>query len=103
MFDVYFRKLLWIYCPEFGEMTEQTDLRAKQQLQVLRSLRHYLWTHSRGHHTINRLEESGVERGKRWTMFLKGTRKSHRSERRGEAHVGFQGRVNTILNLAELI
>ena len=30
---------------------------------VLRSLRHYLQAQSQGHHTIDRLEERGVERG----------------------------------------
>ena len=31
--------------------------------EVLRSLRHYLSAQSQGHHTIDRLEERGVERG----------------------------------------
>ena len=31
--------------------------------QVLRSLRHNLRAQSQGHHTIDRLEERGVERG----------------------------------------
>ena len=51
-------------------MTEQIDWQAKQPSQVflgrsevLRSLRHYLRAQSQGHHTINRLEERGVERG----------------------------------------
>ena len=29
--------------------------------EVLRSLEHYLWAQSQGHHTIDRLEERGVE------------------------------------------
>ena len=40
-------------------------LRASEMLrkpEVLRSLRHYLWAQSQGHHTTDRLEESGVER-----------------------------------------
>ena len=31
--------------------------------EVLRSLRHYLQAQSQGHHTIDRLEERGVEKG----------------------------------------
>ena len=31
--------------------------------EVVRSLRHYLRAQSQGHHTIDRLEERGVERG----------------------------------------
>ena len=31
--------------------------------EVLRSLRHYLRAQSKGHHTFDRLEERGVERG----------------------------------------
>ena len=31
--------------------------------EVLRSLRHYLWAQSQGHHTIDHLEERGMERG----------------------------------------
>ena len=54
-------------------MTQQIDLRAKQpsllgglrlgRSKVLRSLRHYLRAQSQGLHTIDRLEEIGVERG----------------------------------------
>ena len=31
--------------------------------EVLRNSRHYLWVHSQGHHTLNRLEERGMGRG----------------------------------------
>ena len=40
--------------------------------QVLRSLRHYLRAQSQGHHTIDRLEERGVERGSSRRSSLKG-------------------------------
>ena len=56
------------------------------------------------HHTIDRLEEIGVKRGKCWTMFLERTREGHGqsgehrncfkgnveeiSKRRGGAHIG---------------
>ena len=38
---------------------------------VLRSLRPYLWAQSRGHHTIDRLEERGVDRGSARRSSLK--------------------------------
>ena len=38
--------------------------------EVLRSSRHYLWAQSRGHHTINRLEERDVKTGsQRWSSM----------------------------------
>ena len=40
--------------------------------EVLRSLRHYLREQSQGHHTIDRLEERGVERGSARQSALKG-------------------------------
>ena len=58
---------------ESKEMTEQTDWRDWKTpiagglrlglSEVLRSLRHYLRAQSQGHHTVDRLEERGVERG----------------------------------------
>ena len=47
--------------------------------EVLRSLRHYLRAQSQPHHTIDRLEERGVERGSaRRSSVLKRTREGHR-------------------------
>ena len=40
--------------------------------EVLRSLRHYLRAQSQGHHTVDRLEERGVERGSARRSSLKG-------------------------------
>ena len=40
--------------------------------EVLRSLRHQLQAQSQGHHTIDRLEERGVERGSSRRSSLKG-------------------------------
>ena len=40
--------------------------------EVLRSLGHYLRAQSQGHHTIDRLEEIGVERGNARRSSLKG-------------------------------
>ena len=39
---------------------------------MMRSLKHYLRTQSQGHHTIDRLEERGVERGSARRSSLKG-------------------------------
>ena len=72
---------------------------------------------SQGHHTIDHLEERGMERGSaRWSS-LKG-REGHRQsdkrwnhfkgnvgetcERRGGAHVGFSERIHAVLNWTEL-
>ena len=81
---------------------------------VLRSLRHYLRAQIQGHHTIDRLEEKGVERGSARRSSLKGRERAivsqtnigtvfqgnvgETSERRGEAHMGFSERLDTILN-----
>ena len=80
---------------------------------VLKSLRHYLRAQSQGHHTVDSLEERGVERG-----FLERTRAGHResdehwigfkgdvgetSERCGGAHMDFFESMDTILNRTEL-
>ena len=67
----------------------------------------------RPYHTIDCLEERGVERRKRETIFLERTREGHRqadehwnrfkgnvgetSERPDGAHMGFSERMDTIL------
>ena len=82
--------------------------------EVLRRLRHYLRTQSQGHHTIDRLEEKGVERGSARRSSLRGRERAivnqtnsgpvskatdgETSERKGGAHVGFSERIVTILN-----
>ena len=85
--------------------------------EVLRSLRHYLRAQSHGHHTSDRLEERGVQRGSARRSSLKGreaTRPSsirqtlepfqrqrwglETSDRGAGEHMGFSGRINTILN-----
>ena len=62
-------------------MTEQTDWRGKATLtsgsllerpELLRSLKHYLRAQSQGHHSIDRLEERGVERGSARRSSVKG-------------------------------
>ena len=49
-------------CIRRGKSTVTSGLHLGRS-EVLRSLRHYLRAQSRGHHTSDRLEERGVERG----------------------------------------
>ncbi len=84
MVDIHLRKLLWVYCPGHAGVkgNDRADrLAGKATLtsglllgrsEVLRSLRHYLRAQSQGHHTIDRLEERGVERGSARRSSLKG-------------------------------
>ena len=72
-----------MYCPEPAGVkgNDLTDrLAGKATLtsgllfgrsEVLRSLRHYLGAQSQGHHTTDRLEERGVERGSARRSSLK--------------------------------
>ena len=84
--------------------------------EVLRSLRRYLRAQSRGHHTIDRLEQRDVERAKARRSSLKGRERAIRVNqtntgtasnvtlekllRDGVERVimGFSERINTILN-----
>ena len=86
---------------------------------VFRNLRHYPRAQSQGHHTIDRLEERGVERGSARRSSLKGRERVIVSqtnigtvskaklgqllERRGGAQMGFSQRIDTILNWTELM
>ena len=54
-----------------SEMTERLDLLLGRS-EVLRNLRHYLRAQSQRHHTIDRLEERGVERGSAGQSSSKG-------------------------------
>ena len=84
MVDIRLRNLLWVYCPGHAGVkgNDQVDrLAGKATLtsalllgrsEVLMSLRHYLRAQSQGYHTIDRLEERGVERGSARRSFLKG-------------------------------
>ena len=45
-----------------GKATIASGLRLERS-EVLRSLRHYLRAQSQGYHTMDRMEERGVERG----------------------------------------
>ena len=78
------RVFRWVYCPGHAGMTgngRADRLAGKATLtnglllgrsEVLRSLRHYLRAQSQGHHTIDRLEERGVERERARRSSLKG-------------------------------
>ena len=84
MIDIHLRKLLWVYCPGHagvkgndgahrpaGKATLTSGLLLGSS-EVLRSLRHYLPAQGPGHHTIDRLEERGVEIGSARRSSLKG-------------------------------
>ena len=87
MVDIDFRKLLWVYCPghagvkgndradRLAGKATLTSVLLLERSEVSRSLRHYLRAQSQGHHTIDRLEERGVDMQ---TFFLERTRKGHR-------------------------
>ena len=83
--DIHLRKFLWFDCPGHAGIKgyDWADRRADnatltsglllRRSAVLRSLRHYLQEQSQGHHTIDRLEERGVERGStRQSSLIKG-------------------------------
>ena len=115
MVDIRLRKLPWVYCPGHAEvkghdradrLTGKATLTSGLHLgEVRRSLKHYPRAQSQGHHTIDRLEERGVERGGAGRSSFERTREGHRqsdehwnrfkgnvgetSERRGGAHMGF--------------
>ena len=95
MVDIHLPKLLWVYCPGHAGMkgNDRADrLAGKATLtsglllgrsEVLRSLRRYLQAQNQGHHTIDRLEQTGVER---------------RSTRRSS----FKGRERAIVNQTKI-
>ena len=76
--------LIWMYCPGHAGVkgNDRADRMADKatiasglllgRSEVLRSLRDYLWAQSQGHHTVDRLEERGVERGSARRSSLKG-------------------------------
>ena len=99
MVDIHLRKLLWVCCPGHAgvEGNDRADrLASKATLasglllgrsEVVRSLRHYLRAQSQGHHTIDRLEETGVERGSARRSSMKGHRQSDEPWNRSEGNV----------------
>ena len=116
------RRLLWIYCPGHagvegnnradrltGKATIISGLRHGRS-EVLRNLGHYLQAQHQGHHTIDLLEERGVEKGSGRRSTLKGrdgtivnqtntgavSNATKTSERRGGAHTGFLERLEYV-------
>ena len=84
MVDINLPKLLLVYCPGYagvngnnwadrlaGKATITSGL-LLGRYEVLSSLRHYLRAQNQGRHTIDRLEERGVERGSARRSSLKG-------------------------------
>ena len=84
MVAVHLRKLLRVYCPGHvrvkgndradrlaGKATLTNGLHLSRS-EVLRNLRHCLQAQSQEHHTINHLEERGVERGSAKQSSLEG-------------------------------
>ena len=84
MVDTHLRKLLRVYCPGPAGVKENdradrlvhkatlTNGLPLRRSEVLRSLRRYPSSQNQEHHTMNRLEERGVDRGStRWSS-LKG-------------------------------
>ena len=84
MVDSHLRNLQWVYYAghagvEGNDRAERlagkaaiTSILLLEKSEVLRSLRHYLRAQSQGHHTIDRLEERGVERGSARRSSFKG-------------------------------
>ena len=83
---------IWVYCPGYAGVkgNDRADrLAGKATLtnglllgrsEVLRSLRHYLRAQSQEHHTADRLEEKGVERGSARRSSLKGRERASVSQ-----------------------
>ena len=94
MVEIHLREMLWVYCPGHAGVKgndRAAGLAGKARAtltsglllgrsEVLRSLRHYLLSQSQGHHTIDRLEERGVESKEEALdyTFLERTREGHR-------------------------
>ena len=87
----HLRKLLWLYSPRHAGVkgSDQAGRQAGtatltcglllRKSEVLRSLRHNLQAQSQGHHTIDRMEERGVERGSARQPSLKRRRSQGRA------------------------
>ena len=79
---IHLRGPRWGYCPGHSEVkgNDRADRLASKATittglplwrhKVLRGLRRYVQTQRQGHHTIDRLDERGVERVRRSTTFL---------------------------------
>jgi len=81
MINIHLRKLLRVYCPKHAgvngndradRLVEKATLTSGLLLGRPEVFRLYLRAQSQGHHTIDRLEEKGVERGSPRRSSLKG-------------------------------
>ena len=129
MVDIHLRKLRWVYCP--GHAGVKENVRADRlagkatvtsglilgRYKVLRSLRHCLRAQSQGHHTNDRLDGRGVERGRARRSSLKGRERAIVSQtnigtvskttlgkllRDGVERLwAFSERIDTVLNLTD--
>ena len=127
MENIHLQNLLWLYCPGqtgvkgndqtarvAGKATITSGLRLGRS-EVLRSLSRYLPAQSHGHHTIDRLEETGLERGSARQSSLKGRERATVSQTNTgivakaalgkllsyvmeRIIIGFSARIDTILN-----
>ena len=85
MFDIHLQKIIWVYC--LGHAGVKGNDRADRlagkkntitgglrlgRSEVLRILRHFIRAQSQGYHTIDHLEERGVERGSAQRSYLRG-------------------------------
>ena len=82
--DILLRIPLWMYCPGHAGVkgNDRADRLARKAIiasdlclvssEVLRSLRHNLRAQCQGHHTIDRLEDRGVESGSTRRSSFKG-------------------------------
>ena len=125
-FLLLFFDLVWILCPEHAALKE--NIRANRladkatitsgmhlgRSELLRSLGHHLLARSHRHHTADRLEEMGVERGSARRPPLRGRKRvivnqtnvktvskantRETFERRYGAHMGFSEGIDTILS-----
>ena len=88
MVTIHLQKLLRVYCPGHvrvkgndcadrlaGKTTITNGLHLSRS-EVLRNLRHCLQTQGQEHHTINHLEERGLERGSARQSSLKGRKRA---------------------------
>ena len=79
--DIHLRIFLWVYCPGHAgvkgndradRLAGKATLTSGLLLGRSEALRHHMRAQNQGHHTIDRLEERGVERGSARGSSLKG-------------------------------
>ena len=126
MHSLRLQRRLWIYCPGHAgvsgneradRLASTADITSGLQLgraEVLRGLRNFLNTDKPDHHSIDRLDERGVEKGSGRHSTLQGRERSvfnqannwhcfegnlgETAERRGGASMGLSERYDAILS-----